>query len=534
MKTKRIWLAISSLMKDLKRTVSLVYVMGHIGRRMYRTALRRTGLVGLAALAVSVLGRGLGFLPQFSVGKAAVFTLLFGVVNAFGGLGLKIASNVLMSERINIAEANNLNLLEDKKKSRLSIYLRRLYESVFCLEAAVKYSPEEIREEEDHIRKNVEEIAKNLMTHLSKENLAFLGVSDLNDMLDHMNACNPLKPHELERSWEGFRITATYALTHPLPASLEREIIGFDLTLVEDWLDGACFDTNDVKLVEQYKANSTIAIVKSQVGYSVRDKLWQSWKAFSHNFWFQNTFRSLAINVGTQIKRMNKLAGSGDFKAEHFLWIHPELDRLVEQKFGPEILQELVNRRKQLIWKIFSRDDAGAVELLNRIFRPKIELAIDLREKCDVEYLLGELEGQSHIGDREKLGGLPLGRKRKNLRTQKARRKDELLARYLHDEAPSLEQPRTPLQRRALRNAAHMNIFRLGDLLAEYYAAPSSREDPEAQSIRQQKLQEIASQIAREEERFSHWLVTVRIFWLLNWLGFEEYCCHLREIAYAG
>ena len=531
MSMKEIRSKFSGVMRDLKGVVNPLYLMGYIGQGMYRRSIRRTGLIGLAALIASVIGRELGLLPNFSVGKAAIVTLIYGFITLFGGLGLRTVSNMLMSERINIAEANNLNLLEDKKKSRLASYLRRLYDSVFRFEAATRYSDEEIAQEDRKIKKNVEQIAEKLTSSLSEENLSFLGVKSLADVVDHMNACNPLKPRVLEKSWEGFRITANFALTHPLPAALETEIIGFDLTMIEDWFDGACFDANDVKLLEQYKANSTIVRIKKQVGYGFLDRVWQWWKGFSHSFWFQNSFRSLAISIGTEIKRLNRKVGRGCFKAEHFLWIYPALDRLVEQKFGREVLQELIQRRKRLVWKIFSHEYERAVELLRRIYRPKIELAIDLRKRFDVEYFLGELDGQSYLRDLERLSVSPRRIERERERVEEARESDSLLTRFLN-EKPELLSNVSSLQRRALRIAAHLNVSRLRDSLTKYYAPPTHIEDKE-RSQWGKTIRHDLSEAAADEARFSHALVTLRTFWLLNWLEFDEYCRHLKEIAYA-
>jgi len=532
MSVKTIKSKFSCLMRDLKGVINPAYLMGYIGHGMYRRSVRRTGLIGLAALAVSVLGRGLGLLPEFTVGKAAIVALIYGFATLFGGLGLKTISNMLMSERINIAEANNLNLLEDKKKSRLDFYLRRLYDSVFRFEAAVRYSDEEIQREDREIRKNVEEITKKLMSSLSEENLSFLGVTGLPTLVEHMSKCNPLKARQLECSWEGFRITANYALTHPLPATLEAEIIGFDLTLVEDWLDGACFDANDVKLVEQYKANSTIVLIKKQVGYGLLDKIWQSWKGFCHSFWFHNTFRSVAVGVGTQIRKLNRKVGRGYFKTEHLLWIHPDLDRSVEEKFGSEVLEELISRRKHLIQKIFSRKYGGAVELLRRIYRPKVELAIDLRKRFDCEYFLGELGGQSYLYDLERLSCSSPRIERERARVEQARENDALLMRYLKEQ-PGLLPEMNSLQRRAVKTALHLNLFHLRELLSEYFASPTDVGDKKERFQSGETIQRILSRTVADEARFSRTLVTLRTFWLLNWLEFDEYCRQVKEIAYA-
>ena len=521
----------AGLVRDLTRVINPVYLMGYVGQRMYRAAVRRTGLVGLAALAVSVVGRSAGFLPEFTIKRAAVFTLVFGLVTLFSGLGMRVISNMLMSERINIAQANNLNLLEDKKKSRLDYYLRRLYESVFRYEAAVRYSDKEVREEEEEVRRNVKGIAEKLMMHLSEENLRFLGVNDLQEMVDHMNACNPLRRAEFERSWEGFRISARYALTHPLPATLEAELIGFDLTMVEDWLDGACFDANDAKLVEQYRANSTLVMIRGQLGYGLRDRLSQKWHLLAHGFWFHNTFRSLAIGVGTQIKRMNKRVRQGHFKAEHFLWIHPELDHLVERRFGHEILEELVRRRKRLIWKIFSNRYEVARELLWRIYRPKIKLAVDLRRRFDVEYFLGELGAESFLGDLERLGFPQARIHREQARVENERRQDGDLRKWLEGKGGSWSD-RPLLDLRTLRIARHINRFGLREAMELRDSSSGKEETRRDIQERQDKVEPILSQVLRESEQVSHWLVTVRMFWLLTWLEFEEYCDHLKEIAY--
>ena len=518
-------------MRDLKGVINPAYIMGHVGQGMYRRSVRRTGLIGLGVLTVSIIGRKIGLLPEFTVRRAAVVTIVYGLVTMVGGLGLKAISNMLMSERINIAQANNLNLLEDKKKSRLNVYLRRLYDAVFRFEAAASYSEEDIQREDRDIRRNAEEIAAKLKACLSQENLRFLGVETLSDLVEHMSACRPLKPRQLECSWEGFRITANYALTHPLPAALEAAIIGFNLTLVEDWLDGAFFDATDVKLLEQYKANSTLARVKRRVRFGVRDRIWQSWKTFSHSFWFHNTFRSLAIGVGAEIKKLNRRVGRGYFKAEHFLWIHPDLDQLVQKDFGVEVFEELVRKRSRLIWKIFTHKYESAIALLQRIYRPKIELAVGLRKRFDVEYFLGELDGQSYVQDLERLSLSP-GRIEKELaRVNEARKRDALLTRFLN-EVPEPFSGATALERRAMRIAVHVNLSRLADLLAEYYAPSADKQNGEDKPQPDKPIRQLLAEIAADEPRFSRELVTLRTFWLLNWLELDEYSRQLKEIAY--
>ncbi len=520
----------SCLMRDLKGVVNPAYVMGYIGQGMYRRSVRRTGLIGLGVLTVSIVGRGIGLLPSFTVGKAAIVTLVYGLVTMFGGLGLKMVSNILMSERLNIAQANNLNLLEDKKKSRLCVYLRQLYDAVFRFEAAARYSEEEIRREDRQIRENADEVMEKLKGCLSPENLRFLGVENLNDLVERMSACNPLKLRQLECSWEGFRITANYALTHPLPAALEAEIIGFDLTLLEDWLDGACFDATDVKLLEQYKANSVLARIKRQVRFNLQDRIWQSWKTSAHSFWFQNTFRSLAISVGAEIKRLNRRVGRGYFKAEHFLWIHPDLDRLVREEFGSDTFDELVRRRKRMIWKIFSHKCENAVELLHRIYRPRIQLAVDLRKRFDPEYFLGELDGQSYLSDLKKLSVSPRRIERERARVENQRQTDAHLGSFL-TESPSLN-AMNRLQRRAMRIAVHLNLSRLGDLLKAYYLASPAGSTGKTARPPGKAIRDLLSDIVSKETRFSSALVTLRTFWFLNWLELDEYCSQVKEIAY--
>ena len=83
-----------------------------------------------------------------------------------------------------------------------------------------------------------------------------------------------------------------------------------------------------------------------------------------------------------------------------------------------------------------------------------------------------------------------------------------------------------------MRIAVHLNLFRLRGLLTEYYASPASDHDETSSSSRGEAILRILSGVAADEARFSHWLVTLRTFWLLNWLEFDEYCRQLKEIAY--
>jgi hypothetical protein len=156
---------------------------------------------------------------------------------------------------------------------------------------------------------------------------------------------------------------------------------------------------------------------------------------------------------------------------------------------------------------------------------------VGLRKRFDVEYFLGELDGQSYVQDLERLSVSP-GRIEKELaRVNEARKRDALLTRFLND-VPEPFSGTTALERRAMRIAVHVNLSRLADLLAGYHAPSADKQNGEEKPQPDKPIRQLLAEIAADEPRFSRELVTLRTFWLLNWLELDEYSQQLKEIAY--
>ena len=118
-------------------------VLGRVGTFLMRKSPRAT--VWTAGITSSgYLADSLGFLPgDFSAAQALAAPILVGGTFLTIGVSLRYIPSTLWRRLTIVAEANDLNLMEDYRKSQLEEHLDRLWDRVFSYEAALRYSPQQ-------------------------------------------------------------------------------------------------------------------------------------------------------------------------------------------------------------------------------------------------------------------------------------------------------------------------------------------------------------------------------------------------------
>jgi len=398
---------------DYRRVIGLGQVLYLVGRRLKRQGVRYTMLaavIGGGAILTDIAGNQIfGYDLKVSKLDAAMLPAVVALLTFGLGHGLISLSNLFSSERILIADANGLNLMEDRKKLDMRDHLQVLWDRVFRYEARLRRAdgasgnptgpladgtddPDDDPAkacDRDRIRRMVE-----AMPPACRKRLAIRD-DDIDAFVEYIEAFRPLG-HRLQATPEGFSASAEYALAQPLPQKVERSWIGFDLSLLEDWYDGAYFTANDTKLQEQFAAHQVIRSARELVGIPWRQKLAELLFGHPTPLWHVLTMKKIGTRVGTLIGRMNRTYGSnGDadfFTAQDFLWKHPAQDALVERVFGAEALAELQGTRTALFREIFSSCRRTAHEHLFRMFGRDWRQALTLRLAFDVEFAAGLLE----------------------------------------------------------------------------------------------------------------------------------------------
>lgn len=390
-------------LREYRRVIGAGQVLYLVGRRLKRQGVRYTtvaAVVGVGAILTDLAGnRIFGYDLQVNKLDAAMLPAVVAVLTFGLGHTLIALSNLFSSERILMADANGLNLMEDRKKADMRWHLEVLWERVFQYEARLRGEDEESGDpaavpgetccDRDQIRRMVERMDPDCRRRLG------IDARNAEAFVEYIEAFRPVRARE-GRTHEGFCASAGYALAQSLPQKVECSWIGFDLSLLEDWYDGAFFTANDTKLQQQFAAHQVIRHVRECVGLGWRAKVAEVLFGHPVPLWHALTMKKIGTRVGTLIGRMNRAhTRTGEpafFNAQDFLWKHPTSDALVERVFGRAGWEDLHVTRRALFREIFSPCRTTARAHIFRMFGADWRRALALRMCFDAEFAAGCLD----------------------------------------------------------------------------------------------------------------------------------------------
>ena len=301
------------------------------------------------------------------------------------GACLKFIPSTLWRQLEDIAQANDLNLMEDYRKSQVIGHLHLLWDRVFAHESRLQYTAESQQEESTQILAFQKKIAKSL-DEWDPDILHHLGAVTDQDKSDLVLALITERPlsDSLEKSREGFLISSLYALRHAMPQSTQAHAIGFRLDLYEDYCDGACFDKSDQMLSQQFKGHTCLTAIKKQARLTglraCRDLL----PAASQHIWFNLITRKVSTGTGKAVRTLNKTYNTDRFNAQAVLWPGEENAAWLENL--PEAAQTIRTLRRQILHSALGDTLENAHKVLDRMLLPGIKRAQDLRMRFDYEY----------------------------------------------------------------------------------------------------------------------------------------------------
>jgi len=389
-------------LREYRRVISFAQVLYMLGRKLKRQGIRYTSLAVLicgSVILVDVAGnRILNYdLPWKSVSMAAIPGLVALLTLGIGNF-LVCLSNLFSSERLLLADANSMNLMEDCKKADMNHHLEVLWGRVFKYDAKLRSRGADTDEAKE-IANNRAKLHKLVMS-LDAECKEHLGLleDNVDKFVEHAASFRPLS-QQTPSSKEGFIAAAAFALPRALPQKLQEALSGCDLSLVEDWYDGAFFTVNDRKLHEQFVANKTIRGIREAIGITMSVKLLEMLIGHPVPLWHDLTMKKIGMSVGTLMARMNrkyvKSSEPGFFDAQHFLWHHEQNDLLILRTFGDrgeDALRDVRQSRRKLFRDIFSNDRLSAHGHICRMFGRDFVNAMNLRLDYDVEFAAGMLD----------------------------------------------------------------------------------------------------------------------------------------------
>jgi hypothetical protein len=332
--------------KDFWRLISPQDLLSRAGTVMMRKSPKAT--IWTAGITSSgYLSSYLG-LPGFTGLQAIVAPFVVGGGMLGIGAGIKYIPRTISRKLATIAEANDLNLMEDYRKSQVTEHLNALWDRVFWYESDIRYTCDQRLAERDRIIADKKYLREEI-SGWDKGVLERLGARSEKDIDDIVMAIMTEKPltDKIEMSREGYIISSIYALRHALPQSSQAKQIGFCLNLYEDACDGAYFDESDIKLFEQYIGNIALTNIKNEVGFGRIDGARQIAKKASWRFWFYLITRKIATGVGKAVRDLNENYGTNMFNSQVLLWPGEENAEWMDDFPGAK--EKVLKLRKSII-----------------------------------------------------------------------------------------------------------------------------------------------------------------------------------------
>jgi len=483
-----------------------------------------TAGIALSGRLASVLG-----LPGFTRWQALTAPVVVGGGLLALGASLRYIPRMLSGRLTAVAEANDLNLMEDYRKGQALDHLNTLWNKVFWCESAIRYSAAERQAERDRIgavRAHVEEAIRAWSADV-REQLGIKSDKDLDDVVAAVLSERPLS-NNLEKSREGFLVSALYALRHALPQSSEAYDIGFRLNLYEDFCDGAYFDPSDTKLSEQYAGNVALMQIKREVGFGKFDGIRQIPKQVTSKLWFFLITRKVALGAGRAVQILNEKYDTDIFNSQVLLWPGEEDAAWLERFEGAR--EEVLTWRRGIVTAALGADYERATRVLDRAFLPSFEFAAELRARYDPEYSAGTLDYTSEdtgenvtnslIGDLEALAYRDKDLAKARAYAEKVKRQQAAFTDYLAahhkqilDDGPAL---------RAVKIAFHIDKAGLKKLFQSPYR-PANRLEIDRQ---------IEQAVVEEATTTNHHLIALRLHHQLTLLQLQGYKTLAQDLAY--
>ncbi len=463
-----------AMLRDLGRVISPLDVLYHVGNQISRRSLRYT----LFTVGVSLLGMVAAWLhlPGLTVRQAVLLPLVIGGLSLTGGTLLKIVPSLISSRRLAVAQASDLNLMEDYRKAQADEHLAALWDRVFQHE-----------------------------TYLPK-------AAD-----DDSRGDSPRPPADAR---EQFLATARHALDVPRPQIQQMHALGLDLRYLEDWRDGAYLDRSDTKLREQFEGNATLLAARRAARLcGVARTLRFRPRQLSAKFWFSYIVRILAFEVAGAVERLNRQYRTDLFNCQALLWPGEEDADWVAAFAGAR--EEVLRRRRRIIRRVFGPDFETACEVLDHMLYGRFAMATELRMRFDGDYCDGRL-GYDVTADLTAEGRNDADRRRGTTFAASARRDLAALDAALRQSRPELFDPDHADALRAVRTAFHVDADGLK-------AAVLGGADGE----RSARAKTVIDDVLASAPIWTRRLLAVRVHHELTRLARSGYRELIRRLAYA-
>jgi len=476
---------IRTAFRDMHRVWTLDKLASVTSTMMIRYGWRIGPAVGAAA---GYLGFRFGDLDG---DEALLRSALIPTASIGGGVLLKLgllAKNVVYSKQASAAKGNNLDLMEDYRKSKSGDVLEVLWDRVYRHEAF-----------DEHLT-SCERDAGNCR---DRPNLRYLE--------EIVAACSK------EERKVAFMEMADHILSKPYPQAEQREMTGISWGILESWLDAGPYELGDDKLFDDYCGRPSIQTIKNQVGMSVLEQAAEFRKLTWQKTWSGFVREALAGRVGAASKQDNNHFDTDLFNAQTYLWPGGEDAGWVGQFDGAR--ERIISQRVNLFRSVLGDTFETAQRKIGRMQNGVFELLTFLRSRYDVNYLIGNL-GRGPIDDLREHGYDDKDIVRFDLARLEARGGMDRLNDFLERRGYNLEGEGNRQARAAVEVAFHTDR---DDLKKDVL---HGRVDRAVQTI---------DYVAKKRRgTYARRLVDIRTLHEISMFTIGEYCDLARELAYNG
>ena len=470
------------VLRNFGRLISPLDIIAQVGNVIYHRSLRYTlftaaiGMLGLLATQLN--------LPGLTVKEAVLLPLCIGLLSLLGGGTLRLLPCLISGRLATVAQACDLDLMVDHRKSLVREHLNFLWERVFRHEMRLRL----------------------LCGQPLFKDFPYRRDEDVDEVL--------------VRAQPAFVARSVEALDALLPQITQLHEYGLDLRFLEDWRDGACLDPGDTKLAEQFEGNATLVAARQEAGLCGLAMLRFKPRQSAQKMWFSIVTRSVAYQIGWATEQLNGRYHTDLFNAQVLLWPGEEDAKWLRQFEAAR--EEVLHLRRHAIRKVFGPTPRFAGEVIDHMFYGCFGLATELRMRYDPEYCLGEL-GYDVLLDLLAEGRHPGDFRRARRLVQQAEKDRQLFQWLLASHRPELRPSDQAEALRSVRIALHVNRGDLRGLLEA--ARAEDRLLPAEATV-------AIDQAVKERQLHSRRLLAVRMHHELTRLARHGYRSLIFQLGY--
>jgi hypothetical protein len=374
----------SSRLKGLKRITGLSDVVAVGGNYLYRKGIQSF----LFTIPTSV-----ALLLHSKYTDAELYNALVPIAMSLGSVSIgglaKLGPGMYRALRMGFAEGNESNLLAHYRQRQLPYILDELIEHAYFPESKVKFTPQQIANCTQTMESHFAHI-KSALQQMDPETKSWAKLDDcLDEVVVDIAAARPIhntascsKLEILTELRSGLKDTKTQ--------SQSFAETGYDISILEDWLDGAPFHERDKKLQNQLVGNVHLRQIQKLTAQSEYLKNFESTfdticSGFMFGLYRKWVFRETLLKTAAAVIDVEeKFPQATRINAESLL-VPGDYANVYHRQF--EGLSEYLAQKSQEIMRsVYGPTKQDAIDTVNRLTMYTCMESIGLRLKYDPEY----------------------------------------------------------------------------------------------------------------------------------------------------